>query len=64
MYYLSSPIHRHGPYKEYLQWMHQSSRLFLKPTYTEEHIMELPDSNDNNDIIDEYDDVTQQDTQP
>jgi hypothetical protein len=44
--------------------MHQSSRLFLKPTYTEEHIMELPDSNDNNDIIDEYDDVTQQDTQP
>jgi hypothetical protein len=64
MYYLSGLVHRPGPYKEYLRWLHQSSHLFLKPTYTEEHIIELPDSDDDNDIIDEYDNITRQGNQP
>jgi hypothetical protein len=64
MYCLSGNVHRPGQYKEYLWWLHQSSRLFLNPVYTEEHIAELPDSNDDNDIVDEYNDMTQQGTQP
>jgi hypothetical protein len=63
MYYLSGPVHRPRPYKECLRWLHQSSRLFVKSAYIEEHIMELPDSDDDNDIIDEYDDMTWQRTQ-
>jgi hypothetical protein len=33
------------------------------PTYTEEHIAHLPDSDDDNKIIDEYDNITWEGTQ-
>jgi hypothetical protein len=64
MYYLSGFMHRLGPYKEYLMWLHQHSRFFLKPTYTKEHIAHLPNSDDDNEIIDEYDTITRQVSYP
>jgi hypothetical protein len=63
MYYLSGVVHRMGQYKEYLRWLHLQSRLFLKLTYTEEHIAQLPNSDDDNEIIDEYDEIIRQGTQ-
>jgi hypothetical protein len=62
--YLSGPDHRTRSYKEYLWWLHQNSCLFLKPPYTKEHIVELPDLDKDNDIIDEYDDMIRQGNQP
>jgi hypothetical protein len=63
MYYLSGVVHRVGPYKEYLRWLHLQSQLFLKPAYTKEHIAQLPDSDNDNEIIDEYNEITRQGTQ-
>jgi hypothetical protein len=63
MYYLSNVVHRPGPYKEYLRWLHQHSHIFLKPTYAEEHKANPPDSNNDNEIVDEYDTITRQGTQ-
>jgi hypothetical protein len=63
MYYGSDIVHRSGPYKEYLKWLHLQPWLFLKPAYTEEHIAQLPDSHEDNEIIDEYDAITGQGTQ-
>jgi hypothetical protein len=47
---------------EYLRWLQQQSWLFLRPAYTEDDIAELPDSNGDNEIVDEYDEITQHDT--
>ena len=62
-YYLSGAAHRPGPYKEYLRWLHQHSRLFLKPAYTEDDIAELPESDDDNEFVDDYDQITREGTQ-
>jgi hypothetical protein len=35
----------------------------MKPVYTEVHIAQLPDSDNDNEIIDEYDEITRQGTQ-
>jgi len=64
MYYLAGPVHRPGPYIEYLRWLQQNSRLSIKPPFSEEHIANLPDSDDDNEIIDEYDNMTREGTQP
>jgi hypothetical protein len=63
MYYLSGVVHWLGPYKEYLRWLHLQSKLLLKPAYTEEHIAQLCDCNEDNEIIDEYNTITRQGTQ-
>jgi hypothetical protein len=63
MYYLSGAMNRPGLYKEYFRWLHQHSRLFLESAYTEEHIAHLSDSDEENEIIDEYDTITRQGTQ-
>jgi hypothetical protein len=47
---------------EYLRWLQQQSQLFLRPAYTEEGIAELLDSDGDNEIIDEYDQLTRQGT--
>jgi hypothetical protein len=47
---------------EYLRWLQQQSRLFLRPTYTQADIAELSDSDDDNEIIDDYDKLTRHDT--
>jgi hypothetical protein len=43
---------------EYLRWLHNQSRLFLRPAYTQADIAELPDSDDDNELADVYDDMT------
>jgi hypothetical protein len=35
---------------------------FLRPAYTEDDIAQLPDSDDDNEVVDEYDEMTQQGT--
>jgi hypothetical protein len=50
--------HRSGPWVEYLRWLQQQSPLFLRSAYNEEDIAELPNSDDNNEIVDEYDQLT------
>jgi hypothetical protein len=43
---------------EYLRWLHNQSRLFLRPAYTQTDIAELPDSDDDNELADVYDEMT------
>jgi hypothetical protein len=43
---------------EYLRWLHNQSWLFLRPAYTQADIAELPDSDDNNELVDVYDEMT------
>jgi hypothetical protein len=50
--------HRSGPWVEYLRWLQQQSQLFLKPAYTEDDIAQLPDSDGDNKVVDEYDELT------
>jgi hypothetical protein len=47
---------------EYLRWLQLQSHLFLRPAYTQADIVELPNSDDNNEIVDEYDELTRHDT--
>jgi hypothetical protein len=44
---------------EYLRWLQQQSRLFLKLTYTEDDKAQLPNSDNDNEVVDEYDESTQ-----
>jgi hypothetical protein len=43
---------------EYLRWLQQQSHLFLRPSYTQANIAELLNSNNDNNIVDEYDELT------
>jgi hypothetical protein len=43
---------------EYLRWLQQQSQLFLKPAYTKDGIAQLLDSNGDNEVVDEYDELT------
>jgi hypothetical protein len=43
---------------EYLRWLQNQSRLFLRPAYTQADIAELPDSDDDNELADVYDKMT------
>jgi hypothetical protein len=61
-FYLHGAQHRSRPWKEYLRWLQQQTRLFLRPAYTKEDIAELPDSDGDNEIVDEFDEMTQHDT--
>jgi hypothetical protein len=47
---------------EYLRWLQPQSHLFLRPAYTEGNIAKLPDSDGDNKIVDEYDELTRHDT--
>jgi hypothetical protein len=47
---------------EYLRWRQQQSRMFLRPAYTEDNIAQLPDSDGDNGVVDEYDEMTWQGT--
>jgi hypothetical protein len=57
-FYLHGAQHRSRPWKEYLRWLQQQTRLFLRPAYTKEDIAELPDSDGDNEIVDEFDEMT------
>jgi hypothetical protein len=47
---------------EYLRWLQHQSRLFLRPAYTQADIAELPDSDNDNELVDAYDEMTRGDT--
>jgi hypothetical protein len=57
-HYLHRARHRSGPWMEYLMWLQQQSRMFLRLAYTEDDIAQLPDSDGDNEVIDEYDEMT------
>jgi hypothetical protein len=42
---------------EYLRWLQHQSRLFLRSAYTQADIAELPDSDDDNELADAYDEM-------
>lgn len=58
------PMHRHRSYMEYLTWFHSNARLRIRPAINEDYIADLPDEEDDEDIVDEYNEVTRQGTQP
>jgi hypothetical protein len=58
-HYLHGARHRSGPWMEYIRWLQQQFRMFLRPAYTEDDIAQLPDSDGDNEVIDEYDKMTQ-----
>jgi hypothetical protein len=43
---------------ECLRWLQQQSQMFLRPAYTEDDIAQLPDSDGDNEVDDEYDEMT------
>jgi hypothetical protein len=43
---------------EYLRWLQQQSQMFLWLAYTEDDTAQLPDSGGNNEVADEYDEMT------
>jgi hypothetical protein len=47
---------------EYLRWLQHQSRLFLRPAYTQADIAELPDSDNDNELADAYDEMTRNNT--
>jgi hypothetical protein len=47
---------------EYLRWLHNQSRLFLRSAYTQADIAELLDSDDDNELADVYDEMTRDGT--
>jgi hypothetical protein len=57
-HYLHGARYRSGPWVEYLRWLQHQSWLFLRPAYTQAHIAELPDSDDDNELVDAYDEMT------
>jgi hypothetical protein len=58
-HYLYGARHRSGPWMEYLMWLQQQSRIFLRPAYTEDDVAQLPDFDGLNEVVNEYDKMTQ-----
>jgi len=64
MHSKSGPAHRHNHYKEYLRWLHSVARISVKPPQSTEPIEDHVDTNDDDDIIEEYDEITRGGVQP
>ena len=60
----SGPAHRHNHYKEYLRWFHSVARVSVKPPLENVPIEDRADTNNDDDIVDEYDDITREGVQP
>ena len=60
----SGPAHRHNHYKEYLRWFHSVTRVSIKMPRSNEPIEDHADTDDDDDIIDEYDDISRAGVQP
>ena len=60
----SGPSHRHNHYKEYLRWFHSVARVSVKPPLENVPIEDRADTNNDDDIVDEYDDITREGVQP
>jgi hypothetical protein len=61
-HYIHDARHRRWSWMEYLRWLQQQSWMFHRPAYTEDDIAQLPDSDGDNEVIDEYDEMTRQGT--
>jgi hypothetical protein len=61
-HYLHGARHRSKPWVEYLRCLQHQSLHFLGPAYTQANIAELPDFDDDNEIVDAYDEMTCGDT--
>jgi hypothetical protein len=57
-HYLHGARHRSGPWVDYLRWLQVQSQLFLRLAYTKDDIAQLPDSDSDNEVVDEYDELT------
>ena len=60
----SGAAHRHNHYKEYLRWFHSIARVSVNPPRSNEPIEDRGDTDDDNDIVDEYDNITREGVQP
>ena len=60
----SGAAHRHNHYKEYLRWFHSVARVSVKPPRSNEPIEDRTDTDDDDDIVDEYNDITREGVQP
>jgi len=60
----NGPAHRHNHYMEYLRWFHSVTRVSIKPPRSTEAIEDHADTDGDDDIIDEYDDITHAGVQP
>ena len=60
----SGPAHRHNHYKEYLRWFHSVARVLVKSPLENVPIEDRADTDDDDDIVDEYDDITREGVQP
>ncbi|RLN13030.1 hypothetical protein C2845_PM09G18490 [Panicum miliaceum] len=60
----SGAVHRNNHYKEYLRWFHSVTRVSIKPPRSNVPIEERADTDDGDDIVDEYDDITHAGVQP
>ena len=60
----SAAAHRHNHYKEYLRWFYSVARVSVKPPQSNEPIEDSADTDDDDDIVDEYDDITLEGVQP
>ena len=56
----SGPAHRHNHYKEYLRWFHSVARVLVKSPLENVPIEDRADTNNDDDIVDEYDDITRE----
>ena len=51
-------------FKEYLHWFHSVTRVSIKPPQSTEPIEDHADTDDDDDIIAKYDDITRGGVQP
>ncbi|KAL6627442.1 hypothetical protein ACP70R_031168 [Stipagrostis hirtigluma subsp. patula] len=57
-------VHQAGPYKDYLRWLSRNTRLQIRPPLPKQFIENLPNSDDEDDLVDDYDEMTRDGTQP
>jgi len=60
----SGAAHRHNHYKEYLRWFHSIARVSVNPPRSNEPIEDRADTDDDDNIVDEYDDIIHEGVQP
>ncbi|RLN30593.1 hypothetical protein C2845_PM05G32890 [Panicum miliaceum] len=60
----SGAIHRNNHYKEYLRWFHSVTGVTIRPPRSNVPVEERAHIDDEDDIVDEYDDITRAGVQP
>ncbi|RLN42961.1 hypothetical protein C2845_PM01G46500 [Panicum miliaceum] len=60
----SGAVHRNNHYKEYLRWFYLVAGVSIKPPRSNVPIEERADIDDEDDIVDEYNDITRARVQP